>query len=540
MKKGSLGVLISTPVISVICILTLLNVFSLIQLNNNASDMELVESDIIGSERLINDSSQNFKTQIQEWKNVLLRGSDRTSREKYWQSFIQRESLVQENIQTLLLQHSLSPQTKQLLHAFSEKHKAMSITYRDGFREFQNNDFNHTQADLFVRGIDREPAKLLEDAAERIRMESTHNLEEIRATASSTATLILVLVFLLTIGATTFVLYMLRHQVIRPIKRIIKSIDALAHRNYNEKLDYQSEHELGRLADSVRILQANLGQAVVYLEKAETGVNQGFDTLAEINRLSSDGAEKQSRTSSYLENKVSELGEMSVDIISYASQANVATKEVANNMDVCSEIFLEANKGFESLVNRVSETADKIEQLQAQSDKIANVTNVIKGIADQTNLLSLNAAIEAARAGEQGRGFAVVAEEVRSLALKTQGSTDEIERIISELTRMTEDATKSMRAGRDLTRKNSDDSLRATQALNVVVENVKTLKQAFEQLEQACDAQKGISDEMTQVVNDVITSTNEYIKLSQGDDLSRSVQSASDQLNRAVSELVDR
>ena len=540
MKKGSLSVLISRPVITSIFVLTLLNVFSLIQLNNSAADVEYVENEIIASERLVSESLQLYKTQIQEWKNVLLRGDDRVNRERYWQRFRLKESEVQDVIQTLLKSKSLSAEIRSLLVEFRGKHQNMSIDYRKGYQHFLDNEFNHKYSDQFVRGIDRQPAKLLENAASLIRDESTRKIGRARQFSERMAFLILTLIISLSIGTTVFVFYLLRHQVIVPIKDIIYNIQALANRDYSQNLTYQSHHELGHLADSVRVLQQNLGKAVGYLEEAERVVNMGFDTLGQTNRVAAIGAEKQRSNSSFLETKVAELGKMSIDILAYASQASDAAKDVSTNTEICSNIFKETHQEFDSLVIKVTETSNQIEKLQSQSEKISNVTNVIKGIADQTNLLSLNAAIEAARAGEQGKGFAVVAEEVRELARKTQGSTNEIEKIISELTQMTHDATIAMRIGKELTRKNSVSSLRAVEALEAVVFSVQMLRQAFTQLDDACGEQKGISDEMTQVVSQVIASASEYIKLSNSDQFSTSVKNASEELNGAVSELVNR
>ena len=348
------------------------------------------------------------------------------------------------------------------------------------------------------------------------------------------------LVVLLTSSAAVYVFYTLRLQVIIPTTKIIRTIDALSKRDYSVRLDYESDHELGSLAKSVRQLQSNLNQAVRYLQQAEGDVNQGFDALAELNKVSTEGAEKQSSTSAFLEEKVADMGKMSSEIINYASEANRVTHAVDANTTTCAHIFTEANTGFEQLVQQVTSTTSRIEELQLQNEKIGSVTNVIKSIADQTNLLSLNAAIEAARAGEHGRGFAVVAEEVRDLAIKTQGSTEEIERIISDLRHLISEVTIAMKEGQALTEKNANESLRAMQALDSVLINVGSLKEVFGLLDKASVDQKALSDATNEVVTKVIEAAQDYIKLSKSDRLSLNVENAGRELNQAVSELVCR
>lgn len=540
MKRGSLSTIISTPVLMAIFSLTILNLFSLVQLNGNVSDIQRIETEIINSERLINDTLQDFKTQIQEWKNVLLRGHSEEARIKYWQRFKDREHDVTQAISLILKSNAITKESRDLLVAYQTSHKRMSEAYRKGYAAFEKSNFDHVKADEVVRGIDREPTKLLQSAAEKIRSHASQEVKDIGTSAQTTFVIVSVLVLLFTLVAPLGVLNILRVKVIKPIKTIIKGIDALAKRNYSTKLDYESHHELGHLASSVKTLQSNLSQAVRHLEKAEGDVSQGFSTLSEINKVSAAGAQKQTNTSEYLEKKVAEMSGMTGSILEQVSSAHQITNDVAANTHSCSEIFSSANTGFKALVKQVSVTSDKIEELKLQSDKISSVTNVIRGITEQTNLLALNAAIEAARAGEHGRGFAVVADEVRSLATKTQGSTEEIETIISLLTDMINDAVKAMHDGMELTKSNMQESEHAMGSLNQVVEKVSMLEQSFLHLTAASKEQQHVSDSMNRVVSDVIESAQEYIKLSNSNDLSTIVQNAHDELKGAVSELASQ
>ncbi|XOV80789.1 MAG: methyl-accepting chemotaxis protein [Aestuariibacter sp.] len=540
MRPGTISSLISYPVVSAIALLTVLNFYSLFQLAGNSNDVKRIESQIITSEQLIGDTLQTFKTQIQEWKNVLLRGHDQGQREKYWTRFQQREQDVQDNIDRLLSGYSLDKKAQAMLRNFQELHRNMSSKYRDGYAAFEAANFSHTAGDAAVQGIDREPAKILTEAASVIRKQASQDIKDIANHASNIVTLVTILIILLSVSAAILVLFILRTKVITPVQILISSVDDLANKNYETKIDYQSKNELGVLAASVRKLQTSLKSAVSHMELAEQKIQSCFITLQNVNQTSKEEADKQQNISSSLERGMTELESTAAAVTECATETTAETKEAKEYSDICMQVFSKANQGFQKLQDSVVATNKKLEELTQQSEKIGSVTSVIQNIAEQTNLLSLNAAIEAARAGEQGRGFAVVADEVRSLAVKTQGSTEEIEKIISELRNMTAEATNSMRSGLELTEQNTVESKNAMESLEKVVANMTTLDRVSHKLDKASVEQRKISELMNKVTLDVIQSAEEYIEMSKSNTLSSSVTEAKEEIVFAVSELTHR
>ncbi len=157
---------------------------------------------------------------------------------------------------------------------------------------------------------------------------------------------------------------------------------------------------------------------------------------------------------------------------------------------------VETGEAINLLAAEVNEAARVINQLETESESIGSVLDVIRGIADQTNLLALNAAIEAARAGEQGRGFAVVADEVRTLASRTQESTREIHKIIESLQTGTRNAVHVMNSGMSTTKQTVDKANRASMALENILGSISTITTINTRIAEA-------SEEHTRVAEDI-------------------------------------
>lgn len=212
---------------------------------------------------------------------------------------------------------------------------------------------------------------------------------------------------------------------------------------------------------------------------------------------------------------------------SAAEAARRATDEAANGKAVMTRII----DTVEGLAEEIGQSAGVIHQLEKDAAQVGVVLEVIRGIAEQTNLLALNAAIEAARAGEQGRGFAVVADEVRTLASRTQQSTAEIQGIIEQLQIRATDAVRVMEASRGQARVSVEEVVQAGDALDAITRSVGAINDLNAQIAAAAEEQSAVAEEINR---NIVTISQVADQTSQG---AQQTASASEQLARLAEQL---
>ena len=533
----SISRLVMTPVLASLFLLVLLNGASILKSFSVLSSFDELENTLVQSERDVNSVLSTFKTQVQEWKNVLLRGHNQKDREKYWNRFKEREADITRQFEQMLGNKVISDKAKSEIRQFQKAHALMATKYREGYEAFVASGFDPKVGDSYVRGIDREPAKLLSSIADDIATESANAIANLKSTTRSMLWLILLAAIVLTIASVAYVISRLRSQVIKPTKQVAACISNLANSKYDYQLHYTSKHELGVLADSARALQSKLNESVAQLQEAECEMEHAFSTLGGVSQSIMQGANEQRDASRSLDSSTDKLREIVQSLVAITDQVAVATNNSEKNVASCYSTFEKANLGFKQLAKTVTESSNIVSELQSRSTNILKVVNVINEIADQTNLLALNAAIEAARAGEHGRGFAVVADEVRALAAKTQQSTKEINDILSSFESEAKGAVSAMASGKQLSDNNAAEAATALETLNNVVRDIQETASVVVALNEAADEQEAVLHQVEAIISNVVSSSERYHQLAQKDDMSRSMKSMSHNVEKVVNSL---
>ncbi len=184
------------------------------------------------------------------------------------------------------------------------------------------------------------------------------------------------------------------------------------------------------------------------------------------------------------------------EVASNAEQAAAAAHASSENCEHGKQVIACNQQSITKLAGQVEQASNIIQELEKNAQEINTILSTIQGIAEQTNLLALNAAIEAARAGEQGRGFAVVADEVRVLSKRTHSSTEEIRSMIETLQRNTQQAVNTMHQSQQLAKNSVDDAQNATQALEQITHAIGDISDMATQISSAAEEQRAVTDEV--------------------------------------------
>ncbi len=383
-------------------------------------------------ERAVRILQVDFKKQVQEWKDTLLRGSDPDSLDKYWTNFQKEEAQVHEHGLTLANQLEPGP-ARDKVEAFIKAHGVMGIAYRQGFQAFKDGGFDSKAGDAAVKGMDREPTELLTAAAEMIVRQTDQSASEAAAFArqglmGSLAGLVVAL-------ALAFMVYawLIRRYILDPTHRLRDDLSRLAKGDFTVPVVCSSRDEMGELStnaervrESLRDMVADIHQFVMGLSSQSELVTVSAQRITESSALQNEAAGIAAEAMTRMTGHIHQMGEQADQARGLATESarqSAEGKERANS--------LSSEMGGMEDTFRAIEIA--ISSLIGSTQSVSQMTNQVKDIADQTNLLALNAAIEAARAGEQGRGFAVVADEVRKLAEKSGRYAGEIETAMTTL-----------------------------------------------------------------------------------------------------------
>ncbi|WP_256050911.1 methyl-accepting chemotaxis protein [Stutzerimonas stutzeri] len=277
----------------------------------------------------------------------------------------------------------------------------------------------------------------------------------------------------------------------------------LADGDLMHRVEYRGRDELGNIADCFNAMADHMQETIRELSKAVEQLAAAAEQTATVSRQTGEGIHRQHLEIDQVATAMNEMSATVQDVASNAASAAHAAEKADSEAELGQQVVTQSIQMIDSLAGEVEHAATVIGELENASATISSVVDVIRGIADQTNLLALNAAIEAARAGEQGRGFAVVADEVRSLASRTQHSTAEIQGMIEKVQGGARRAVEVMEKSCEKAEAGRSQVAEAGRVLQQITAAVATINDMNAMIASAAEEQSSVAEEINRNITNV-------------------------------------
>ena len=312
--------------------------------------------------------------------------------------------------------------------------------------------------------------------------------EELRAVTWDVGVQLIIGSLLATLIAVAATIWLLRRKL-KPLSDLVIQAEAMGAGDLSVRMTIASHDEIGQLARSFNQMGDALGNTVTHIRDAAQQVSGRAQVLSGLSSGAYEGMEQQSGEITSMAGAVEEFSATSLNIADNMGNTERMARENTEQTRIGRASMTEASSSLEQIAKALSGTATVINTLGQRSQEIGGIVGVITSIAEQTNLLALNAAIEAARAGEQGRGFAVVADEVRSLASRTRQATDEISSMIGSIQQETSNAIQTMEQGNRLMEEGLTRNAKVADALAHIDEQSRSAGHQFAAISTATQEQ---------------------------------------------------
>ena len=438
----------------------------------------------LGQMRTVIEMDADFGTQVKDWKNILLKGTDPEKLALYRSKFEGEIAQVKKDVEELESgpYRFLSDGNKQRLAKFKEAYEALNEKYAGCLKKYiAAAGANMAEVDAETTGADQAAGKLIDESTEAAQEYTEKLMAEQDAKAHRSGNiLIAVAAFTLILGI--FFIWLISRSITTPLKLLMKATEYIAASDLTQQIKVTSNDEIGELAKSFSDMVAGLRIILMKVQEATGQITSaGTEILAASQEQASAAREQSSAVT---------------ETTAAAKELSTTSESVGESIKKVAQVAAHAMAGMGKIKESIDKTNGMLTSLGEKSQKIGKITELIDDVADQTNLLAVNASIEAARAGEQGRGFTVVADEIRKLADSTAKSTKDITGLIELIQHEMSNAIMSM----EQSIQSVDEEARlAQQTTEKSKEIAMSTHQQISGAKQIADAMMNIDETMKQV-----------------------------------------
>jgi len=469
---------------------------------------------------------------------VLLRGKQPQDMEKYWGQFQDRQRDVQGILTRLVSQTRSDATLSQRIETLRQEHQQLGVAYQRGRDAYVAAGADPTAGDTAVKGVDRAASEQMSALVSDLREQGAQKSLAISAYAERTVMVGLAIMLLSGALIGLFSLWLINRNLILPIRGLIDYVTQLSHGRFAQRVTSKRQDELGQLAAAANTLRDFLAETFSRLQRSATDLVSASGELNSIAGLMATGTHEQFNRTDQVATAMTEMSATAQEVARHAASASRAADDADQSAREGGEVMKVTIATIGQMRTEILNTGTIIRRLETDSVRIGKVLEVIRGIAEQTNLLALNAAIEAARAGEAGRGFAVVADEVRSLAQRTAASIIEINQIIHAVQTGAIDAAEAIVSGQSC----SDDSVeKVSQAgamLDHITQAVEAIRDMNRQIATAAEEQTSVAEDISRNITQITTvATANLDNVQRTEAASHNLRSLSGELNEVTARL---
>ncbi len=507
-------------------------------LSNGVQSYSQLIAGPLHTSQLIDEANLQFKVQVQEWKNVLLRGKQPADLAKYWSQFEERQRDVQNILGELAGQKGIEATLKSRIERLRDEHRQLGAAYQKGRDAYVAAGGDPSAGDAAVKGVDRATSEQMSALVAELREQGTAQSALISASAERTVWLGLLVMLASGLLIGLLSLWLVSRNLIEPIRNLIDYVTRLSRGQLAERVVSERRDELGNLAAAANTLRDFLADTFTRLQRSAGDLDSASGELNAIATTMAGGTSEQFNRTDQVATAMNEMSATAQEVARHAADAARAADDADQSAQQGEKVMQTTIHSITQMRGEIANTATVIRRLETDSGRIGKVLEVIRGIAEQTNLLALNAAIEAARAGEAGRGFAVVADEVRNLAQRTAESIIEINQIIQNVQTGAVDAAQAIESGQARSDESVEQVTQAGAMLERITLAVEAIRDMNRQIATAAEEQTSVAEDISRNLTEItaIASTN-LDNVQRTESASQNLHGLSGQLNEVTARL---